>query len=377
MITVMGATGRIGSKITNLLLKQGESVRALGRSERKLSELQSAGAEVLAGDASDAAFLTNAFRGATAVFTLLPYDPQSSDYRAIQDRQGEAIVKAVRESGVRYVVALSSVGADQPSGTGPIAGLHAQEERLRRIDDVNLLLLRPGSFFENFYDSLELIKHEGIIGDSVAPEVALPMIATRDIADAAAKALTARDWKGVVVRELLGPCDLSYAEATCIIGERIGKPDLAYVQFPYADMAEALMKVGFSENVAGLYVEMTRAFNEGRVKPCEGRKPENTTPTRLRRRRATVTLARAGHVYPTKSDLRLSATVDAPRGAVSIRDHSELVGPERLAERHRDSAALSQRCKDALRLGCGRVGQGHHHAVDAGVGHTGWRVASH
>jgi uncharacterized protein YbjT (DUF2867 family) len=88
MITVMGATGRIGSKITDLLLKQGERVRALGRSERKLSELQSAGAEVLAGDASDAALLTNAFRGAAAVFTLLPYDPHSSDYRAMQDQQG-------------------------------------------------------------------------------------------------------------------------------------------------------------------------------------------------------------------------------------------------------------------------------------------------
>jgi len=26
---------------------------------------------------------------------------------------------------------------------------------------------------------------------------------------------------------------------------------------------------------------MTRAFNEGKRKPCEGRTPENTTPTRF------------------------------------------------------------------------------------------------
>src|SRR5262245_36737160 len=112
MITVMGATGHTGKKITEELLKAGGRVRALGRSENKLSELKRAGAEVLAGDTTDAAFLANAFRGADAVYTLLPTNPRAPDYRAEQDRQGEAIVRAIRESGVRYIVALSSVGAD-------------------------------------------------------------------------------------------------------------------------------------------------------------------------------------------------------------------------------------------------------------------------
>ena len=235
MITVMGATGHTGKKITQALLKAGEKVRALGRTESKLAELKSAGAEVLVGDTNDAVFLTKAFRDADAVYTLLPTDPSGPDYRAEQDRQGEAIVHAIRESGVRYVVALSSLGADLSEGNGVVAGLHAQEERLRRLGGVNVLLLRPVSFFENFYNSLALIKHEGINGDSVAPDVAVPMVATRDIADAAARALKGRDWNGVVVRELLGPRDLSHVEATRIIGERIGKPDLQYVQFSYAD----------------------------------------------------------------------------------------------------------------------------------------------
>jgi hypothetical protein len=46
-------------------------------------------------------------------------------------------------------------------------------------------------------------------------------------------------------------------------------------------MAEALVQAGFSESFAGLYVEMTRAFNEGRVKPRQGRSGLNTTPTRF------------------------------------------------------------------------------------------------
>ena len=128
---------------------------------------------------------------------------------------------------------------------------------------------------------ITVIKHEGINGDSVAPDFAVPMIATRDIADVAAKALKARDWEGVVVRELLGPRDVTYSGAKRILGERIGKPDLNYVQISYAGMAEALVQAGLSESFAGLYVEMTRSFNEGKVKPGEDRKPENTTPTRF------------------------------------------------------------------------------------------------
>jgi len=72
---------------------------------------------------------------------------------------------------------------------------------------------------------------------------------------------------------------MTYAEATRIIGAHIGKPDLQYVQFPYADFASSLVQMGISQNVAGLYAEMSRAFNEGSIKSREGRRPENTTPT--------------------------------------------------------------------------------------------------
>jgi uncharacterized protein YbjT (DUF2867 family) len=279
MISVMGATGHVGGEVARRLLKAGQKVRVLGRSRERLASVQ--GAEALAGDAGDAAYLTDAFRGADSILTLLPPDLRSPDYRALQDRQGEAIVRAVRDSGVPYVVFVSSVGADQPSGTGPIAGLHAQEARLRKLTGTAVLALRPGFFFENFYASLPVMKDQGVIADAVAPDVALPMIATRDVAEVAARALQARDWSGFVVRELLGPRDLTHAEAARIIGRAIGRPDLPYVQLPYADMVGALVGAGLSQDVATTYVEISRAFNEGRVRSLEGRQASNTTATSL------------------------------------------------------------------------------------------------
>ncbi|GJL64572.1 MAG: hypothetical protein NPIRA04_32260 [Nitrospirales bacterium] len=281
MITVMGATGHTGRKITEALLKTGENVLALGRSESKLEEIKNSGADVLLGDTTDSNILTKAFCGAEAVYTLLPTDRRSPDYQARQKQEGEAIVKAIHESGVKYVVFLSSLGADLSKGTGLIEGLYAQEERFRRLVNIHVLLLRPASFFENFYDTFGLIKNQGIIGDSIVPDRAIPMIATRDIANVATEALKSRDWKGVVVRELLGPRDLTYAEATRIFGERIGKPNLTYVQFSDADMARALIEAGFSKSFAHLYVEMTRGFNNGNFKSSEGRNSENSTPIRF------------------------------------------------------------------------------------------------
>jgi uncharacterized protein YbjT (DUF2867 family) len=279
MISVMGATGHVGGEIARRLVKAGQEVRALGRSREKLAAIE--GAEAHAGDAADASYLAGAFRGADAVFTLLPPDVRSPDYRALQDRQGEAIARALRDAGTRHVVFLSSVGAEQPTGTGPIAGLHAQEARLRTLPDTNVLALRPGYFFENFYASLPVVKHQGVVGDAVGPDVALPMIATRDIAAVATEALLARDFRGFVVRELLGPRELTHAEATRIMGGAIGRPDLPYVQLPYEEMVGALVGAGLSPNVSSLYVEMSRALNEGRVRSVEGRSASNTTPTRF------------------------------------------------------------------------------------------------
>ncbi|MEZ5993673.1 MAG: NAD(P)H-binding protein [Planctomycetota bacterium] len=279
MITVMGATGNTGGRIAKSLLKQGHEVRAIGRNVERLAELSALGAEVRIGDTMDTDFLADAFDGSAAVYTLLHTDPRSPDYRAAQDQHGEAIVAALRSSAVPYVVALSSLGVDQSEDTGAIAGIAAQEERLRQLEDVNVLLLRPVSFFENFFEAIELIQTQGIIADSVNADMPIPMISTQDIAAVAVEALAARDWKGVVVRDLLGERDLSYSEATRIIGDRIGRPDLAYVQLPYDEMTLALVQAGMSQSFARLYTEMTRSFNEGRVGTEPARIHDNTTPT--------------------------------------------------------------------------------------------------
>jgi len=281
MITIMGASGKTGRAVAEALLEQGEKIRVLARSQDHLKSLVDKGAEARAGDAADAAFLTDAFRGSDAVYTLIPPNVTHPDVPAYQDQIGEAIVKAIKDSGVKHVVFLSSVGADRETGTGPITGLFRQEKRLTAVPGLNALSLRAGYFFENHLMSIPLIKHQGINGSAMAGHYGFAQIASSDIGGAAAQALRARDFKGSTARELLGQRDLSLDEATRIIGAAVGKPDLKYVQFPYEAALDAMISMGLSKSMASLYVEMSRAFNENLAKSVEGRNARNTTPTRF------------------------------------------------------------------------------------------------
>ena len=282
MITVMGSTGQTGGATALRLLEAGEHVRALGRSADRLAALRDAGAEPFPVDASDASALTEAFRGADAAYVLLPFAPEVPDEHAHMAQLGEAIVTAVRAAGVPHVVAVSAVGADLPSGTGFLTGLHAQEQRLQTLTDVaHVLALRPGWYFENAYGWLPVIAEEGVIADSVAPDAPLPMIATRDVGAAAAAALRSRDWTGFAVRELLGPRDLTYAQLARMIGAAIGRPDLAYVQLPEDDLRAALAAAGWSPDATRLQVEMNRVFSDGSVAARATRTAGSTTPTRF------------------------------------------------------------------------------------------------
>jgi uncharacterized protein YbjT (DUF2867 family) len=277
-ITVLGATGHTGRVAVERLVAGGHRVRAVARSADKLGSL--GGAEAVAADASDAAALARAFRGSDAVYALVPPDMRAADFPAYQARLTDALVAAVKESGVKKVVFLSSVGAEQPSGTGPIAGLHRAEQKLGDLPGLELVVLRPGFFFENHYATLGLIKAQGINGGHIAPDVPIAQIATRDIGVAAAEAL-ARPARGtgVEVQELLGPRDLTMAEATRIIGAAIGKPDLAYVQFPADGYRGALEQAGLSPSIAGLYTEMAQAMNAGKIRSVAGRSAATSTPT--------------------------------------------------------------------------------------------------
>ncbi len=279
MYVVTGATGHTGSAVAKHLLRKGEKVRMIGRGAERLRALAAEGGEPSDADLTDAAALSKAFRGAKAVYLMLPPNLAGHDGRAFHKRVADAIAAAVERAGVTYAVHLSSIGADKPDKTGTVEGSHALEQQLNRIDGLNLLHLRAGYFMENTLAQIASIHTTGKAMGPFRPDLELPMIATRDVGEAAADALLSLSFDKQQTRELQGQRDISMSEVAQIIGRAIGTLDLPYLQATDETVRAALLKLGISANMAALLLEMSAAWNTGHIRAFEPRSAENTTPT--------------------------------------------------------------------------------------------------
>ena len=279
MIAVMGAAGNVGSKVVDLLVEGGEKVRALQHG-RDLMALTERGVEVVEGDAMNRGDLETFFEGAVAALVLLPENVADPDFVEHRTMMSAAIRDALGGSEVGHVVALSFLGAALEDAPGPAGGLHGFERDLAALD-TNVLVLRSAGYMDYLLAALPMIEAEKINGSAIGADARFPMVAARDVAREAADRLRRRDFSGHEVQLLLGPQDITMAQATRAIGGRLGMPDLAYVQFPPEGVKGALIGAGMSEEVAGLVVDMQLAVSDGRYFEGVRRTPASTTPTRL------------------------------------------------------------------------------------------------
>jgi uncharacterized protein YbjT (DUF2867 family) len=281
MIAVMGASGEVGSKVTDLLLREGQDVRVFGRSAERLERFAVRGAEVVVGDAVDLDVLQTLFKDAASALVVLAGDLADPHYVSSRSEMSRAITSALREQRVGHVVMASSIGADRDRGVGMVTGLHELEGLLFGLEDANVLSLRAAWHMENLLASLPMIQEQKINGSAIKGDHRYPMIATVDIAERAARHLLRRDFAGHTIETILGPEDRTMNEATHALGAALGMPDLPYVEFPPDGVKAALQGFGMSEEVASLLVELQIAINEDRIMDEVQRTSESTTPTGL------------------------------------------------------------------------------------------------
>jgi uncharacterized protein YbjT (DUF2867 family) len=280
MIAVLGAAGARRRHGGDLLLERNEETRVLEH-VRSLRHLAARGAQVVRGDARDSDALRALFDGAEAALVLLPEDVADPRFEDTRSRIARMIAEALSEQAVRYVVALSSAGVGRKGIAGPPVGLLEYEQHLFELSDANVLVLRSAFYMDYLLLNLPLIESQKVNGSAIAADLAFPIIATRDVARQAAGRLHRRDFTGHQSMVLLGPEDVSMREATRAIGERLGLPNLPYVEFPPEKVEEALQAAGMTGDVARLMVKMQLALNAGAFYGGIERTPGTTMPTRL------------------------------------------------------------------------------------------------
>ena len=263
MFVVSGSTGRVGSNVLAELLKLGQPVRALVRSEKARQYWSSHGAEVEKVDLLDTTALTRALKGATGFFALLPFHFDVDDPDQYADAVIASVRTAIESANVQHVVMLSSGGADLAHSTGPITGLHRMEQALLSVAP-RLTALRPGHFQEKFQDVLPAVLNEGVFPVFGAADTEKPMVATKDIGVHAARCLMGST-KGSGPIDIIGP---SYTEREVAeaLSHELHK-DVVVAEIPEQEWEAALVQSGFSHSVAGSIAEMYRADDNGLLAP--------------------------------------------------------------------------------------------------------------
>lgn len=263
--TLTGGAGNITKPLALALLEAGHTVTVIGRDAAKLKELTDAGAIAAIGSVEDVSFLTAAFRGADAVYTMVPPTHAATDWKAYIGQIGQNYATAITAAGVKQVVNLSSVGAHLPDGVGPVSGLHRAEKALNTLTDVNILHLRPAYFFQNLLANIPLVKGMGIIGANFSAAAGkFPIVATDDIAVVAAEALLSLDFQGHTIRYIASD-ETGTDQIAQVLGAAIGKTDLAWVKFTDEQALGGMIQAGLPEEVAKNYAEMNHAIDTGNM----------------------------------------------------------------------------------------------------------------
>jgi uncharacterized protein YbjT (DUF2867 family) len=261
-ITVTGSLGNISGPLTKKLVAQGHDVRVISSNASKTEAIQKLQATPLIGSLEDYEFVKQSFQGSDAVYLMIPPNFSAPDYKAFTIAVGKNYARAIQEAGISYVVNLSSSGSPL-AGQPPLVNYQNLEIFLNELPTINVLHVRPGGFYSNFYGSIPLIRHQGIIGNNYGDNIEMVLSHPEDIADAAAEAFSTLSFTGKNVKYIISDTK-NGRQIAQIIGKAIGKPNLTWVQFTDEQLLQGLMQNGFSKEAAQHYiVDMGIAIREG------------------------------------------------------------------------------------------------------------------
>lgn len=254
MIIVTGATGTVGTALLRELPGRPRAVRVLVRDAATAAALQRRGYDVARGDFDDPASLRTAFAGADRLFLLSPPGVAEMERRQV------AAVDEAKASGVRHVVKLSSIAADEP-GAGGIIGAHrAVEEHIER-SGLAFTHLRPHWFFQNELGQAASIATQG---ELFAPDVTrISAIDARDVAAVAARVLTEDGHEGAAYT-LTGPAALGYADVAAALSDVVGHP-VRWTEVTLEQARSSMLEAGLPTVLATGFIEIMRRYRAGGV----------------------------------------------------------------------------------------------------------------
>jgi uncharacterized protein YbjT (DUF2867 family) len=249
---ITGATGDVGSRVVQCLIKRGIRPRVFVRNQARAEQMFGGRAEIAIGDLGDKATLRAALEGIDSLFLLNsgPLIPELDLMAAT----------AAKSAGVGHIVKLSSIDVEQSLAIG---AWHEKGEAAIRESGIPFTFVRPTGFMSNLLAWAHSIKTDGVIRTSTG-EGRRPFIHSADIAEVAVAALTSEMYRGATLA-ITGPQALTFAEAASKIGSAIGKSILYESISDEEAAARFAAATGASAEEVEAHKALWRAIREGRL----------------------------------------------------------------------------------------------------------------
>jgi uncharacterized protein YbjT (DUF2867 family) len=248
---ITGATGDVGFRVVEHLLKRNIRPRVLVRNQAKALSLFGGRVDIFVGDLAEPASIREALKGAETIY-LVNVGPEIP-------RRDEAAAALAKEEGVKRIVKLSSLDVEHGLAIG---AWHEKGEAAIRAAGIPFTFVRPTGFMSNLLAWAHSIKTEKIVRSSTA-DGRRPFIHSEDIAAVSVEALVSTNYVGQFL-SITGPDSLTFGEATATIAEAIGK-SLKYQAISDEEARERYSKISGSPEETEAHVTLWRAIREGRL----------------------------------------------------------------------------------------------------------------
>lgn len=267
--TIVGANGQTGSLVARSLIDHRKTVRVVLHKQEQAESWQKLGADVKIADIGDKAALREALSGSHKVYLLSPPTHFYEDQLVRSALVNNNMVEAANEAGIKYVVALSSMGAHLDRGTGVILHTYDFEQKLKNYKGKSTII-RVSAFMENWNRALGVVFKDSTLPSMYVPvDRPQPFVSAIDIADVVTDCLMREPRENSII-ELTGPKDYSPVDAAEVLSNILHKPIKAF-DVPRDKWGSVFAAAnGFPPKTVENVCEMYDAINNG-IRVFEGK----------------------------------------------------------------------------------------------------------
>lgn len=252
MILITGASGTVGRAVLNEVLKIGQPLRAMYRSEEEAHKAPAGVATVMADFASKDS-LKRALAGVETVFLVCSPIPALTELE-------NNVIEACRDSGVAHIVLNSALGAGDYPKSFP--SWHRRVEDKLQASGFGYTILRPNGFMQNiaaFY--APSIRAQGSFYASMG-NAQISYIDVRDVACVAALALGSPADHAGKTYELNGPEAVTCADIAQRIS-RIANRQVTFVDIPEDAQRKNMLGLGMPTWQVQALLELQQYYKNG------------------------------------------------------------------------------------------------------------------